>query len=104
MRKKTLLDTYLNKTTFQERNRNPRNEGVIATLSDIIERENSFENLPKSIDKMHEFHKLWIDRSKVKDEDELERVATMMTLCFSMMVLNKQLTKGFTQTTQTERN
>jgi len=90
-KKKTLLDTYLGRTTFQERNQNPRTEGIVSTLSDILEREDSFENLPKSIDKLHEFHRMSIDRSKVKDEDELERVATMMTLCYSMSLLDKHL-------------
>ena len=95
--KRTLLENYVSKTTFKERNTNPRTEGIIATLSDIIERDSSFENLPKSLEKMQEFHRLIIDRSKVKDNEELERVATTMTLCFSMMVLDKHITKGFTK-------
>lgn len=92
--RKTLLENYVSKTNFRERNTNPRTEGIIATLSDIIERENSFENLPKSLDKIQEFHRLIIDRSKVKDEQELETVATAMTLCLSMMIFDKHITKG----------
>ncbi|WP_175849287.1 hypothetical protein [Burkholderia cepacia] len=90
---KTLLETYLNNTTFQERNQNPREEGIIATLSDIVERESSFENLPNALPKLHEFHRMLIDRSKVKDEEELEGVATMMTLCLSMMIMDKHFAK-----------
>lgn len=91
--KKTLLEVYADKTTLNERNSNPRNEGIVATLSDIIERESSFENLPNAIHKVHEFHKLWIDRSKVKDEEELERVATMFDACFTMMICDKWISK-----------
>jgi len=87
--KKTLLETYMDRTTFKDRNRNPREEGLVATLSDIVEREGSFEHLPQAINKLHEYHRMSIDRMKVKDEDELERVATMMTLCFSMMLMDK---------------
>lgn len=91
---KTLLDIYLQRTTTQERNRNPREEGIIATISDIIERENSFENTPKATAKLHEFHKMLIDRSKVKDDDELERVATMMTMCLTMSIMTKHINRN----------
>lgn len=93
MAKKTLLDKYVDNTTFKERNQNPRNEGIIATISDMVEREGSFENLPKALPKIHEFHRAFIDRSKVKDDEELEKVATMFTMCFSMMVLDKHLSR-----------
>lgn len=92
--RKTLLESYTDKTTFNDRNRNPREEGIIATLSDIIERDTTLENLPNALPKIHEFHKMWIDRSKVKDEDELERVATMFDVCLTMMILDKQLCKA----------
>ncbi|WP_176323126.1 hypothetical protein [Burkholderia vietnamiensis] len=91
--RKTLLQSYLDKTTFKQRNSNPREEGIIATISDMVEREGSFENLPKALPKIHEFHKLWIDKSTVKDEEELEKVATMFDLCFSMMVINKEFSR-----------
>lgn len=93
-KKKTLLDTYLARSTFQERNRSPRTEGIIGTLSDIVERKGSFENLPQALETMHEFHRLTVDRSKVKDAEEHEKVATMMTLCFSMMLFDKHIADG----------
>lgn len=86
--RKTLLSTYLEKTTFKDRNSNPRQEGLIATISDIVEREESFENLPKAISKIDEYHRMLIDRSKVKDKEEFEQVANMLNLCFSMMVFD----------------
>lgn len=92
--RKTLLQSYLDKTTFKQRNSNPREEGFISTISDMVERDGSFENLPTALPKIHEFHKMWIDKSTVKDEEELERVATMFDLCFSMMVINKEFSKN----------
>lgn len=91
--KKTLLDMYMDRTTFKERNSNPRNEGIVSTISDMVEREGSFENLPNTIPKLHEFHKLWIDRNKVKDEEELEQIATMFDICFTMMVCDKWISR-----------
>ena len=91
---KTLLDTYMERTTFHERHNNPRLEGIIATLSDIVEREESYDNLPKALNQLHEFHKMFIDKNKVKDEEELEKVATMMTVCLTMMIFNKQCSKN----------
>lgn len=91
--KKTLLASYIEKTTANSRNQNPREEGLIATISDIVERESSFENLPKALPKIHEYHKLLIDRSKVKDDDELEMVATMFDLCFSMMIIDRHFAR-----------
>lgn len=93
--KKTLLQKFISSTTFRDRNTNPRLEGIVATLSDIVERESSFENLPKAIHKLHEFHRMAIDRSKVNSDDELEVEATIMTVCLSMMLLDKHITMGF---------
>lgn len=89
--RKALLESYLDRTTFQYRNKHPRETGLMETISSIVEREGSWENLPKSLNKIHEYHRLIVDRSRVKNDDEAERIATMMTLSVSMMIFNKHL-------------
>lgn len=89
--KKTLHQSYLSRTTSKYRNQHPREEGIIATLSDIVERETSFENLPKALPKLHEFHKMAIDKLQVKNDEELERTATLMTVCLSMLIIDKHI-------------
>lgn len=91
--RRTLYQSYLSKTTERYRNQHPREAGIMETLSEIVERKESFENLPNALPKLHEFHKLLIDKSKVKDEGELEVVATMMTACLSMMIVDRQFRK-----------
>lgn len=86
----TLYEQYIQKTTIQGRNSSPRECGMVETLSDIIEHPASRKNLPQALKGLHEFHRSLIDRSKVSSNDELERVATMMTLCFAMMVSEKR--------------
>lgn len=92
--KKTLYEKYLSKTTLKYRNSFPREEGIIAGLSDAVENESSLENLPKALHKLHEYHKLSIDRNVVEDEEELEKVALMFDFCFAMMVFDEALSKS----------
>ena len=89
---KTLYENYIDRTTKLGRNKDPREEGIVSTLSDIIERECSFENLPNALPKLHEFHKLWINRSKANNnEEEIEKIATMFDICLSMMIFDRHL-------------
>ncbi|HOY70985.1 MAG TPA: hypothetical protein PL131_09465 [Methylotenera sp.] len=88
---KSLLDNYLKNSTFNERNKNPLKEGVIATLSDMLEREDTAKNLPLAFDKLLEFHLSYLDRSKFKDSKEHENTAILATLCFSMIALEKNI-------------
>ena len=87
--RQTLLSLYLSKTTTASRNKNPREEGLVAGLSDVIERENAIINLPKALPKLNEFHSLLVDSSK----KEAKEAAELMTLCFAMCVIDKELTK-----------
>ncbi len=89
--RKTLYEKYIDSTTFSQRNHSPRNEGIIATLSDIVEREDSFENLPLATEKLHEFNRMFIDKNKVSNQDELEKIATLMTVCLTMMIFDKHV-------------
>ncbi|WP_033424915.1 hypothetical protein [Methylotenera sp. 1P/1] len=91
----TLLESYLKRTTFNERNKNPREEGIISTLSEMIEREESLNNSSKLDEKLLEFHLMYLDRNKFKGDREHENTAILATLCFKMMLINKQLSKGF---------
>lgn len=91
---KTLHQKYLDNTTFKERNQNPVIEGIVETLSNCLEHEGSFTQLPKAIDKLQEFHLLFVDRNKLDKPEDHEQTATMMTLLYSMMLFEKHIQQG----------
>lgn len=94
--KKTLLEKYLAKTSFSKRNSNPFEEGIVGCVSDIVQSDTSVQNLQKALPQIHKFHRVLIDRSKVKDDDELEKVALCFDLYLSMMIIERALSKSNT--------
>lgn len=91
---KTLHQKYLDNTSFKERNKNPVIEGIVETLSNCVEHEGSFTQLPKALDKLQEFHMMFIDKRRLDKVEDHEKVATMMTLLYSMMLFEKHIEHG----------
>lgn len=101
---KTLHEKYLDNTTFKERNRNPVIEGIVETLSNCVEHEGSFTQLPKALDKLQEFHLMMVGRNKLDKVEDHEKVATTMTLLYSLMLFEKHIAHGMKRIKEGEEN